>query len=127
MVQDAEAHAEEDQKFRELVDIKNQSEAMVHATEKSLEDLGEKVEPEERAKIEAAVSDLKEALTGDDKDTIETKSQALAEASASLAQKAYEQAAADEAAAGGDAGPAGGADDGVVDAEFEEVKDDDKK
>ncbi|MBT8422797.1 MAG: molecular chaperone DnaK [Gammaproteobacteria bacterium] len=125
MVQDAEAHAEEDQKFRELVDIKNQSEAMMHATEKSLADLGEKVEPEERAKIEAAVSDLKDALAGEDKDTIETKSQALAEASASLAQKAYEQAAADEAAAGGD--NAAEADDGVVDAEFEEVKDDDKK
>jgi len=125
MVQDAEAHAEEDQKFRELVDLKNQSEAMVHATEKTLEDLGEKVEAEERAKIEAAISDLKEVLKGDDKDTIETKSQALAEVSASLAQKAYEQAAADEAAAG-DAG-AGNADDGVVDAEFEEVKDDDKK
>ena len=126
MVQDAEVHAEEDQKFRELVDVKNQSEAMVHATEKTLEDLGEKVEAEERAKIESAISDLKEALKTDDKDKIETKSQSLAEASASLAQKAYEQAAADEAAAGGDADGAGG-DDGVVDAEFEEVKDDDKK
>ncbi len=121
MVQDAEAHAEDDKKFRELVDLKNQSEAMVHATEKTLADLGEKVEAEERARIESAVSDLKDALKGDDKDTIETKSQALAEASASLAQKAYEQASADEAAAGGDAG-----DDGVVDAEFEEVRDEDK-
>jgi len=124
MVSDAEAHAEEDQKFRELVDVRNQSEAMLHATEKTLEDLGEKVEAEERAKIEAAASDLQDALKTDDKDKIEAKSQALAEASASLAQKAYEQAAADEAAAG-DAGAAGD-NDGVVDAEFEEVKDDDK-
>ncbi len=126
MVQDAEAHAEDDKKFRELVDLRNQSEAMVHATEKTLADLGEKVAADERARIESAISDLKEALKGDDKDKIETKSQALAEASASLAQKAYEQAAADEASAGSDAGSAAG-DDGVVDAEFEEVKDDDKK
>ncbi len=119
MVSDAEAHAEEDQKFRELVDVRNQSEAMVHATEKTLEDLGEKVEAEERAAIESAMSDLKEALKTDDKEKIETKTQALAESSASLAQKAYEQAAADEAATG-DA-----SEDGVVDAEFEEVKGDD--
>ena len=128
MVADAEAHAEEDQKFRELVDVKNQAEQMVHATEKSLEDLGEKVEAEERAKVESAVSDLKEALTGDDKEVIETKLSALAEASAPMAQKAYEAAAAEggEAGAPGDEG-AQAADDGVVDAEFEEVKDDDKK
>ena len=125
MVADAEAHAEEDQKFRELVDVKNQAEQMVHATEKSLEDLGEKVEAEERAKVESAVSDLKEALTGDDKEVIETKLSALAEASAPMAQKAYEAAAAE----GGEAGAEGAqaADDGVVDAEFEEVKDDDMK
>ena len=122
MVSDAETHAEEDQKFRELVDVRNQADAMLHATEKSLEDLGEKVEPEERAAIEAAASDLKDALKTDDKDAIETKSKALAEASASMAQKAYEQAAAEEGA-----GDAATGDDGVVDAEFEEVKDDDKE
>jgi molecular chaperone DnaK len=122
MVSDAEAHAEEDQKFRELVDVRNQADAMLHGTEKSLEDLGEKVEPEERAAIEAAASDLKDALKADDKDAIETKSKALAEASASMAQKAYEQAAAEEGA-----GDAATDDDGVVDAEFEEVKDDDKE
>lgn len=128
MVQDAEAHADEDAKFRELVDVRNQADAMVHATEKSLEDLGEKVEAEERAAIEAALSDLKEALKGDDKDQLEAKTKALAEASASMAQKAYEQAAAEGGAEGAaDAGAGTGADDGVVDAEFEEVKDDDKK
>ena len=128
MVADAESHAEEDQKFRELVDVRNQADAMIHATEKSLEDLGEKVEPAERSAIESAVSDLKEALNGDDKDVIETKTKALAEASASMAQKAYEQAAADDAGSsdGAPSDGAGAADDGVVDAEFEEVKDDDQ-
>jgi len=124
MVQDAEAHAEEDQKFRELIDLKNQSEAMVHATEKTLSDLGEKVEAEERARIESAISDLKDALKADDKDKIEARTSALAEASASMAQKAYEQAAADED--GSTDGSANSGDDGVVDAEFEEVRDDKK-
>jgi molecular chaperone DnaK len=129
MVADAEAHAAEDEKFRELVDVRNQADALVHATEKSLEDLGEKVEPAERAQVEAAVSDLKDALKGDDKDQIEAKSKALAEASAGLAQKAYEQAQA-EAGNGGAPGPdAAGAQaaDDIVDAEFEEVKDDDSQ
>jgi molecular chaperone DnaK len=125
MVADAEAHAEDDKKFRELVDVRNQAEQMIHATEKSLEDLGDKVEAEERAKVESALSDLKDAVKADDKDVIDTKLQALAEASAPMAQKAYEAAAAEGAAEGGDAGAA--ADDSVVDAEFEEVKDDDQK
>jgi molecular chaperone DnaK len=131
MVSDAEAHAEDDAKFRELVDVRNQSDALVHATEKSLEDLGDKVEAAERANVEAALADLKDALKGDNKETIETKSKALSEASAGLAQKAYEQAQQEGAAGSGDAGAesgAGGAasgDDSVVDAEFEEVKEDD--
>ncbi|MEO0346015.1 MAG: molecular chaperone DnaK [Pseudomonadota bacterium] len=122
MVADAEAHAEEDRKFRELVDVRNQGDALVHATEKSLGDLGEQVEAEERAAIESAVSDLKAALEGDDKAAIEGKIKSLSEASATMAQKAYEQAAAADGAAEGDS-PAG---DDVVDAEFEEV-DEDKK
>ena len=125
MVQDAEAHAEEDRKFRELVDVRNQADALVHGSEKSLADLGDQVDPEERARIESAIADLKSALEGEDKDTIETKSKALAEASANLAQKAYEQAQGGAAEEGG--GEAKPADDDVVDAEFEEVKDDDKK
>jgi molecular chaperone DnaK len=127
MVTDAEAHAEEDKKFRELVDVRNQADALVHATEKSLSDLGEKVEPAERAAAESAISDLKEALKGDDKDTIEAKSQALAEASSTLAQKAFEQAQAEGAEPGAEDGAGANADDGVVDAEFEEVKSDDSK
>ena len=127
MVNDAEAHADEDAKFRELVDVRNQADAMVHATEKSLEDLGEKVEAAERASIESALSDLKEALKGEDKEKIEAKTSALAEASSAMAQKAYEQASADGEAGEGDAGSEASADDSVVDAEFEEVKDEDNK
>ena len=128
MVADAEVHAEEDRKFRELVDVRNQADQLVHAAEKSLEDLGEKVEAEERAKVEAAVSDLKAALDGDDREAIEAKSKALAEASAGIAQKAYEQAQAAEAGEAGDSdnGDTQAAGDDVVDAEFEEVKDDKK-
>jgi molecular chaperone DnaK len=126
MVADAEANAADDEKFRELVDVRNQADALVHGAEKSLEDLGEQVTPEERTKIESAISDLKEALKGDEKEIIETKSKVLSEASAGLAQKAYEKAqqeAAPESAAGGETG----GDDSVVDAEFEEVKDDEDK
>ena len=127
MVADAESHADEDKKFRELVDARNQADSLVHATEKSLEELGDKVEPAERGAIESALSDVKDALKGDSKEALEAKTTALAEASAAIAQKAYEQAQADAPA--GDAGGAGAADDGVVDAEFEEVdtsKDGDK-
>jgi molecular chaperone DnaK len=127
MVSDAEAHAEDDQKFQEFVEVRNQADAMVHSTEKSLEDLGEQVDAEERAKIETAVADVKEALKGDDKDVLETKTKALGEAAAPMAQKAYEKAAAEAGAEAG-AGDAGASeDDSVVDAEFEEVKDDDQK
>jgi len=119
MVSDAEAHAEEDAKFRELVDVRNQADALVHATEKSLEDLGEKVDAAERGQVESAIGDLKDALKADDKDLLEAKTKALAEASAALAQKAYEQAQATE---GGEQPAA--ADEDVVDAEFEEVDDD---
>jgi len=123
MVSEAEAHADEDAKFRELVNVRNQADAMLHATEKSLAELGEKVEASERGRIESAVADLKDALKGEDKGKIEAKTSALAEASASIAQKAYEQSqpGADGASAGS------GGDDGVVDAEFEEVKGDDKR
>lgn len=126
MVRDAETHAEDDRKFRELVDIRNQAEQLIHGAEKSLEDLGDKVTSEERAGVEAAISDLKAALESDDREVIETKSKALGEAAAGVAQKAYEQAAAEEGGAEGDDAAQAAADD-VVDAEFEEVKDDDKK
>lgn len=123
MVKDAEEHAEEDRKFRELIDAKNQAEGMIHSVEKSLEDLGDKVEADEKVAIEDAVKALREALEGTDKDAIEAKTQELAQASAKLAEKAYADAGAQAEAGEGNTA----ADDDVVDAEFEEVKDDDKK
>ncbi|MBF0263761.1 MAG: molecular chaperone DnaK [Gammaproteobacteria bacterium] len=130
MVQDAEAHKEEDKKFHELVSAKNTAENMINATTKSLEEMGDKIGAEEKSAIEAAVKDLEEALKGDNKDDIEAKTKVLTDASAKMAEKMYaEQGAAGAAGAGAagsaDAG-AGAADDDVVDAEFEEV-DDDKK
>jgi len=136
MVRDAEAHAEEDKKFRELVDVRNKADGLTHTVEKTLKDLGDKVDPAERAKVESAISDLRSALKGDDKGVIEKKTDALAQASAAIAQRAYasEQGGAGGPGAGAGAGPSGagaqgsaaGRDD-VVDAEFEEVKDKDRK
>ena len=142
MVRDAEAHAEEDKKFRELVDVRNKADSMTHSVEKTLKDLGDKVDAGERARVESAISDLRSALKGDDKNVIEKKTDALAQASAAIAQRAY---ASEQGAPGAGAGPgpgaagatggAGGAGaqgsaagrDDVVDAEFEEVKDKDRK
>jgi molecular chaperone DnaK len=122
MVKDAEAHAEEDRKFQELVSARNQADGLVHATKKSLTDLGDKVEADEKSKIEAAIADLEEAIKGEDKDDIEAKTAALTEAAGKLAERAY----AENAEAGDTAQPEADANDDVVDAEFEEV-DDDKK
>ena len=119
MISEAEANAEEDKKFRELVDIKNQGDQLVHATEKSLEELGEKVESEERAKVESAVSDLKEALKGDDKGTIEAKLKSLGEASVGIAQKVFEEA--QNKAKESQGNDSSSESDSVVDAEYEEV------
>ncbi len=131
MVKDAEAHAEEDKRFRELVEVRNRGDALMHATEKSLKELGEKVPAGERQKIEAALADLKTALSGDDKDIIAKKSELLAQASASLAQQAYAGGGEGaQASAGPQQGKSGGGQDSkdnVVDAEFEEVKDKDRK
>jgi molecular chaperone DnaK len=134
MVKDAEAHAEEDKRFRELVDARNRGDALMHATEKTLKDLGEKVSSEERYKIETAISALKTALSGDDKDAIEARTQELAQASATVAQRAYSQQAGGSApgadagaSSAGGSGASGGGKDDVLDAEFEEVKDKDRK
>jgi molecular chaperone DnaK len=123
MVKDAEAHAAEDKKFRETVEARNQAEALIHATEKSLQELGEKVQPEERARIESAISDLKEAVKGEDKGAIEAKARTLGEASATLAQRVYAEQA-EEAKAEQSAGAGEKQREDVVDAEFEEVKED---
>lgn len=124
MVVDAESHAEEDRKFRELVDARNQADSLIHAAEKTLEELGEKVTSEERLAVESAISDLKSAIGKDDKETITAKTSALAEASGGLAQRLYAEQQAE--AAGEEPSDASG--DDVVDAEFEEVdKDDESK
>jgi len=127
MVSDAESHAEEDRKFRELVDTRNQADGLIHAAEKTLSELGEKATAEERLAVENAVSDLKTALEGDDKETIEAKTTALGEASAGLAQKLYAEQAADGEGGDTDAAEGNAGGDDVVDAEFEEVKEEDKK
>jgi len=124
MVADAESHAEEDRKFRELVDARNQADGLIHAAEKTLKELGEKASSEERLAIENAIADLKKAIASDDKELIEKKTAALGEASGGLAQKLYAEQAAQGAA--DDQGAAKQADDDVVDAEFEEVDKDDK-
>ncbi|GAA3588609.1 MULTISPECIES: molecular chaperone DnaK [Marinobacter] len=130
MVSDAEANADEDRKFEELVQARNQGDAMVHTVRKTLSEAGDKVSDSEKESIEAAIKDLEEALTGSDKDDIEAKTQKLTEVSSELAQKMYaEQAEAQPGDAGAQAGgeQASGSADDAVDAEFEEVKDDDKR
>ena len=127
MVKDAEAHAEEDRKAKELVETRNMAENMIHATKKSMDEFGDKVEEQEKKDIEAAISDLEEALKGDDKDAISEKTTKLTEAAGKLAEKAYAQEQGEPGAEA--SGEATGAeskakDDDVVDAEFEEVKDD---
>ncbi len=126
MVQDAEANAEADRQFEEVVTARNTLEGLIHATKKTLEEAGDKATDEEKSAIEAAITQAEEAVKGEDKDAMEAATKALTEASTSLAQKLYaDQAAQAEAAQGADAQQdSGAADDGVVDAEFEEVKED---
>jgi molecular chaperone DnaK len=128
MVSDAEAHAEEDKKFRELVDSRNRADQLLHAVEKSLKDLGDKVDGGERAKVESALSDLRGVLKGDDKAAIDKKAEALMAAASNIAQQAQAAqagagGAGPEAAAGAAGGGGSKANDDAVDAEFEEVKD----
>ncbi|MCY4282615.1 MAG: molecular chaperone DnaK [Gammaproteobacteria bacterium] len=136
MVQDAEAHAEEDRHARELVEVRNMAENLVHSSRKSLEELGAKVEEQERKDIEAAIAEVEEAVQGNDKEAIEEKTRKLTEVAGKLAEKAYQQQAAsagagaaadvDTGASGQDqsAGANGAASsENVVDAEFEEVDD----
>ncbi|RIA47407.1 molecular chaperone DnaK [Dichotomicrobium thermohalophilum] len=128
MVKDAESHAEEDKKRRELIDAKNQAEALIHSTEKSLSDLGDKVSAEDKTAVENAVSELRTALEGDDKEAIEAKTQSLAQVSMKLGEAMYQQSSEEsEGGAAGGAEQASSEGEGVVDADFEEVDDDEKK
>jgi molecular chaperone DnaK len=130
MVKDAEAHAEEDRKFHEVVAARNQADNLIHATEKSLKDLGDKVDNDERTRIQGAITDLREAMKGDDKDAIEAKTTALSEAAGNLAERVYAQnqepGSNQEQPSGRSAEPSEASGDDVVDAEFEEV-DENKK
>ena len=133
MVKDAEAHAEEDRRFHELISARNHADTMIHATRKSMAQIGDKIEGGEKERIESAIRDLEEAMKGEDKDRIESRTKALGEASAKMAERLYAQSGAQGGAGETGAGEAhhetgggGGAKDDVVDAEFEEVKDDKK-
>jgi len=127
MVKDAEAHAAEDAKLKELVEASNQADAMIHGTQKMLTEQGDGVDAAEKEAIEKAIADLEEAIKGDSKEAIDEKSQALATASQKLAEKAYAQQPGADAGAAEQQGSSQATDDDIVDAEFEEVKDDDKK
>jgi molecular chaperone DnaK len=129
MVKDAEAHAEEDRKARELAEARNQADGMIHSVRKSMKDLGDKLDSGEKEKIEAAIKDLEVVIKEDDKAAIESKTQALAEASHKLAEQLYAQAqqAGAEPTAEAGASAEQPKDENVVDAEFEEVKENKNK
>jgi len=126
-VKDAELHAEEDKNRRKRVEAKNQADTLIYSTEKSLKELGDKVDAETQSKVDEAMADLKKAMAGDDVGEIEKKTEALTQASHQLAEAMYQKSASGEAGAqkgrGDDAGASGGggADDDVVDADYEEV------
>jgi molecular chaperone DnaK len=126
MVADAEAHAADDKKFRELVESRNRADGMVHATEKSLQELGDKVAAADRGAVESALADLRTAIKGEDKDVIDRKAEQLAKASSGLMAAAQQAAAGAANTAGAEGGESSSKHDDAVDAEFEEVKDKDR-
>ena len=127
MVKDAEAHAEEDKKFEALVQTRNMGENLVHSCKKTLEEAGDKAEAEEKEAIEKGISELEEVLKSDDKDQIDEKIKALSEASASLAQKLYQEQQDKDSAQNNEPAEEGDASDSdAVDADFEEVKEEEK-
>ncbi|MEM9443471.1 MAG: Hsp70 family protein, partial [Pseudomonadota bacterium] len=137
MVQEAEANAEDDKKKKEFIEARNQADSLIYSTEKSLGEFGDKIGADDKASIEQAVSELKEVLDNEDVETLKAKTDALAQASMKLGEAMYKAQAESEAAAGpaddgggdgdGPTSSGGGSDDGVVDADFEEVDDDQKK
>ena len=132
LIKDAELHAEDDKKKRELVDARNHADALIYSTEKSIKDLGDKVDAETKNKVEATIEPLKKAMEGDDAEEIKRLSEELTQASHKLAEAMYQQASQTDdqqqaGAAGQEQAGQSAPDDDVVDADFEEVKDDDKK
>jgi molecular chaperone DnaK len=126
MVKDAEAHAEEDRLAKEMVESRNMADNMIHASRKSIEELGDKVEEQEKTDVEAAIADVEEALKGDSKEAIDEKTTKLTEVAGKLAERVYQQSAEEGQAEAGATESSTEPQDDVVDAEFEEVKDDDK-
>ena len=128
MVKDAEAHAEEDRKFEELVQTRNLGENLVHSCKKTLEEAGDKAEADEKEAIEKGITELEEALKSDEKENIDEKIKSLSEASASLAQKLYEEKAKEEASndTNGSTEKGSSTDSDAVDADFEDVKEEEK-
>ncbi len=124
MVKDAEAHAEEDRLAKEMVETRNLADNMIHASKKSVDELGDKVEEQEKKDIEAAIADVEEALKGDSKEVIDEKTTKLTEIAGKLAERVYQQSAEEGQAEAGAAEDSAKPQDDVVDAEFEEVKDD---
>jgi molecular chaperone DnaK len=127
MVGDAEAHAEEDRKFRELVGARNKADATVHTVEKALKDVGDKVSEDEKKAARDSIESVRTAMSGDDREEIERKTQALEQASTAILQKMYEHAAGGKPADGAASADAEPKKDDVLDAEFEEVKESDRK
>lgn len=134
MVKDAAAHSEEDKKFHELIAARNQGDALIHAAEKSIKEAGDSVSADEKSAIEKAISDLKEILKSEDKALIEQKTKALSDVSAKLAERLYaknaqtqQQAPGGESASDNPSAKKGKSEDGVMDAEYEEVKDNKKE
>jgi molecular chaperone DnaK len=131
MVADAEAHAEEDKKFLELVAARNKADATLHSVDKALKDLGDKVTEDEKKAANDAIAEVRTAMSGDDREEIERKTASLEQASSAILQKMYQQqaqaAGASGAGASGEHAEAAAPKDDVLDAEFEEVKDSDRK
>ncbi len=134
LVKDAEMHAEEDKKKKELVEARNSADALIYSTEKSIKELGDKVDSATKSKVEDAITALRKAMEGEDAAEIKRLSDELTQSSHKLAEAMYQQASQSEQQAGADAqsaeqeaGGAGAADEDVVDADFEEVKDENKK
>jgi molecular chaperone DnaK len=133
LVKDAEMHADDDKKKKEIVEARNSADALIYSTERSIKDLGDKVDSETKGKVEAASAALKKAIEGEDVEEIKKLSEELTQVSHKLAEAMYQQASAADQQAGGAAagasGQTGGAapEEDVVDADFEEVKEEDKK
>ena len=128
MIQDAQANKEADEKLKELVEARNQADNLIHATNKSMKELGDGVSADEKESIDKAIDELKELIKGEDKDAITEKTQTLSELSSKMAERLYaEKGAAEGEPAQADSNAETKADDGAVDAEFEEVKEDGDK